>query len=177
AIPSYTVRSYADFSAQTFGEHVSSFPIEHRGRTFYYGSERNARAANELLDAAERVSQPGDRVFVGTKDLRKTPLSEAYFYYLLPQLEVATYYIEMDPGVANAPDSGLANDVRSADILILSSAWEDWDEPNDSRKLGSAKPNRVVRDKFCLVDRFGAHYWLYERCGGRADRPTSEASR
>jgi hypothetical protein len=176
-IPSYTVRSYADFSAQTFGEHVSSFPIEHRGRTFYYGSERDARAANELLDAAERVSQPGNRVFVGTKDLRKTPLSDAYFYYLLPQLDVATYYIEMDPGVANAPDSGLANDVRSADILILSSAWEDWDEPNDSRKLGSDRPNQVVRDEFCLVDRFGAHYWLYERCDARADRPTSEASR
>ena len=49
--------------------------------------------------------EPGERLFVGTGDLRKTPYSEAYLYYLLPDLVPATYYIEMDPGVANAPGS------------------------------------------------------------------------
>lgn len=168
-IPSYTLRSYSDYSAQTFGVNVGSHTMSHRGRTFYYGNARDARAANEMLDVVERVSKPGDRLFVGTKDLRKTPLSEAFFYYLLPQLTPATYYIEMDPGVANAPGSGLADDVRHSDILILSSAWSYWDEPNDSRKLGSDEPNDVVREEFCLIDRFGSHYWLYRHCRGQDD--------
>ena len=163
-IPNYTLRSYADFTAQTFGEHVDSHPMRNAGRTFYNGNEPNARAANKMLKVVEEITEPGERLFVGTKDLRKTPLSEASFYFLLPQLTPSTYYIEMDPGIANAPDSGLADEVRSSDILILSSTWEIWDEPNDSRKFGPNEPNEVVRDEFCLVDKFGPHYYLYRRC-------------
>ena len=63
---------------------------------------------------------------------------------MLPELEPATHYIEMDPGVANADDSGLADDLASADIAILSTIWDDWDEPNDSREIGSAEAERVL---------------------------------
>ena len=101
---------------------------------------------------------------MGTQDLRKTPESDAFFYYLLPQLTPSTYYIEMDPGVANASDSGLANEVRHSDLLILSSAWNYWSEPNDARKVGPDTPNQVVRAEFCLVGRFGPHYELYRHC-------------
>ena len=118
-IPNYTVRTYADYSLQSVGIHRRSFAITHRGRTFYYGRSDDARAANQLLDEVERVSKPGEKVLVGPNDLRKTPLSDAFFYYLLPQLVPGTYYIEMDPGVANAPNSGLANEVRHSDLLDL----------------------------------------------------------
>jgi hypothetical protein len=142
--------------------------MRNRGRVFYTGRADDARGANAILADVEKVSRPGDRLLVGTKDLRKTPLSEAFFYYLLPQLEPSTYYIEMDPGVANAEDSGLAEEVRSSDILILSTAWSYWDEPNDSRKLGSDKPNQVVRDEFCLYRKYPLHaglkYFLYTKC-------------
>ena len=63
---------------------------------------------------------------------------------MLPELDPATHYIEMDPGVANAEGSGLADDLASADIAILSSIWDDWDEPNDSRDIGSAEAERVL---------------------------------
>ncbi|MEX0665463.1 MAG: hypothetical protein WD598_11950 [Acidimicrobiia bacterium] len=167
-IPNYTLRSYADFTAQTFGEHVDSHPMKNGGRTFYNGNEANAKAANKMFKVINRITKPGDRLFVGSKDLRKAPLSEASFYFLLPDLPPATYYIEMDPGIANAPDSGLADEVRNSDILILSSTWEIWDEPNDSRKFGPNEPNEVVRDEFCLVDKFGPHYYLYQHCRGGA---------
>lgn len=163
-IPNYTARSYVDFTAQGFGEHTRSYKMKHDGRVFINGQKSNADGANELLPVADRITDPGDRLFVGTKDLRQTPMSEVSFYYLLPELVPATYYIEMDPGVANAPGSGLADDVRSADILVLSSAWDYWDEPNDSRKFGPSEPNKVVRNKFCLVGKFGPEYYLYERC-------------
>jgi hypothetical protein len=169
-IPNYTFRSYADYSVQLFGIHEqwAGHEMRNRGRVFYTGRADDARGANAILADVEKLSRPGDRLLVGTKDLRKTPLSEAFFYYLLPQLEPSTYYIEMDPGVANAEDSGLAEEVRSSDILILSTAWSYWDEPNDSRKFGSDKPNQVVRDEFCLYRKYPLHaglkYFLYTKC-------------
>jgi hypothetical protein len=165
-IPQFTAWAYTDYSLQTFGRHRLAFEIEHDGRVFYYGRDGVARAANELLTFVPTITRPGDRLFVGTTDLRKTPLSEAYLYYMLPELTPATYYIEMDPGVANAKGSGLASDLASADVAILSSVWNAWDEPNDSRKLGSDAANRVLKRDFCLVRTFGEHaeYELYRRC-------------
>jgi hypothetical protein len=169
-IPNVTTRSYLGYAVQDIGIHkqYAGHEMKNRGRVFYNGRADHARAINRMLQDVEHLSKPGDRLFVGTKDLRKTPLSEAFFYYLLPQLTPSTYYIEMDPGVANAPDSGLANEVRHSDILILSSAWAYWDEPNDSRKVGSPKPNRVVKRDFCLFKRYalnkGTAYFLYTKC-------------
>jgi hypothetical protein len=165
-LPSFTVRRYTDFSAQSIGIHRIAYKIEHKGRVFYYGRPEAARAANELLPVADRISEPGDRLFVGPTDLRKTPYSDAYLYYMLPDLDPATYYIEMDPGVANDENSGLDEDLRSADIVILSSIWNDWDEPNDARKFGPNLPNEILERDFCLVEKFGRGdvYELYRRC-------------
>jgi hypothetical protein len=165
-LPYFTVRRYTDYSLQSIGIHRIAYKIEHNGRVFYYGRPDAARAANELLPVADRISKPGDRLFVGPTDLRKTPYSDAYLYYMLPDLDPATYYIEMDPGVANDENSGLADDVRSADTVILSSIWNDWDEPNDARRFGPNRPNEVLQRDFCLVDKFGRGgvYELYRRC-------------
>jgi hypothetical protein len=165
-LPFFTARTYADFSLQSVGIHRIAYKVENRGRIFYHGRPEAARAANELLPVADRISKPGERLFVGPTDLRKTPYSDAYLYYMLPDLVPATYYIEMDPGVANADDSGLASDLRSADIAILSSVWNDWDEPNDARKFGSNRPNEILKRDFCLVETFGRGgvYELYRRC-------------
>ena len=157
AIPQFTGWAYTDYVAQTFGKHRLVSPITRNGRTFYYGRAEVAAAALEMFNDIPKVAKPGDRLFVGTTDLRKTPLSEAYLYYLLPEFPPATYYIEMDPGVANAKDSRLASDLASADIAILSGAWNDWEEPNDSRKLGSDKPNHVLVRDFCLVGSYGIY--------------------
>ncbi len=57
---------------------------------------------------------------VGPVDLSRTNYSDAFFYHLFPDLEVGTRYIEMDPGIADAEDSGLADEVarrRLADPL------------------------------------------------------------
>jgi hypothetical protein len=59
--------------------------------------------------------------------------------------------------VANAKHSGLASDLRSANVAILSGVWNDWSEPNDSRKLGSDAPNHVLVRDFCLVRSYGVN--------------------
>ena len=171
--PHFTYRWYADYVAQSVNHDRSVWSVDHRGRSFYYGRQDVPVAAEAMLDDVERLSEPGDRVIVGPGDLRRTPYSEAYLYYLLPQLVPGTRYIEMDPGVANADDSGLADELRESDIVILSTMYDNWVEPNTSMDPGSAEPGEVLDELYCLHDRYGENpaagpgkpiYELYVRC-------------
>jgi hypothetical protein len=164
-IPQFTFRNYADYSLQTFGIHRASFKIEHDGRVFYYGKPDRAAAANLVIAKAAAISKPGQRLFVGPVNLRKTPYSDAFLYYMLPELVPATYYIEMDPGVANANGSRMPADIASADIVILSAIWDDWSEPNDSRKVGSDASEKVLARDFCRIPVPSLDlYQLYRKC-------------
>ena len=164
AVPNFTFRSYADLSAQSFDHHRTSFLIERGGVRFYYGDPAVAAAANEMIPTLDRIVRPGDRLLVGPADLRKTVTSEAWIYALYPEAVPGTYYIEMDPGIANAKGSRLAADLRRADVVVLSHIWQNWDEANDSAKLGDPTPNRILRDKFCSVGSFGKTFEVYQRC-------------
>jgi hypothetical protein len=166
-LPRFTVQQFADYTLQTFGKHREAYKIERNGRVFYYGKKAVADALPGLIHDLGRYSKPGDSLLVGTTDLRKTPYSDAFLYYLFPELRPATYYIEMDPGVANADDSKLAGEVRKADFLVLSSVWNDWSEPNDSRNFGSDVPNQIVRRDFCKLGDYQGQYELFERCDRR----------
>jgi hypothetical protein len=163
-LPAFTASTYADYVLQTFNVHRTAYKIEHDGRVFYYGKEDRARAAQMVIDAAAAISKPGQRLFVGPVNLRKTPYSDAYLYYMLPDLKPATYYIEMDPGMANTADSGLDKQLASSDIVILSSIWDNWSEPNDSRKVGSDKAEKVLARDFCRVGTYLDLYQLYRKC-------------
>jgi len=169
--PTFVWGVYADYVGRSFGlSEIESGTMRRGDRVFHYGRLDAVAAVNDLLPDVERITQPGDSLFVGTGDLRKTPYSEAFLYYLLPELDPATRYIEMDPGIANAEDSGLAEELRHADVVILSSIRDDWDEPNDSRTFGPNEPNEVIKDEFCLVNSYGEGqfgrglYELYRRC-------------
>ncbi len=171
AIPNYTLRDYADVSAQTFGLHRASFEIKNDGRDFYAGRRSVQVQLTQILKVADKISKPGERLFVGTGDLRKTPYSDAFIYFLLPTLTPATYFIEMDPGLANAKNSRLSKDVASANIVILSRVWDHWTEPNDSRLYGPEEPNDVLKQHFCTVKN-DALYVLLQRCAhGNAPVP------
>jgi hypothetical protein len=163
-IPRFTVRLFADYSAQTFGLHRQAFKIQRGPRVFYTGKEWVAQAMTPLMHDLGRDSRPGDTLIVAPDDMRKTPYSDAFIYYLFPELRPGTYYIEMDPGVANAKNSRLAREVQKADFLVLSSVWDNWSEPNDSRKVGPDKPNEIVKSDFCKLGAYMGQYSLYERC-------------
>jgi hypothetical protein len=49
----------------------------------------------------------------------------------------------------------MPDDLASADVVVLSSIWKDWSEPNDSRKFGSLESSRVLATRFCQVGSFG----------------------
>ena len=101
--------------------HVPLLPAAHPGRA-RPGAARRSRSARRpqlLLRRPPRPTspvagssttstgwpEPGDRLLVGPSDLRRTWYSDAFFYWLFPELEPATYFIEMDPGLANADGS------------------------------------------------------------------------
>jgi len=167
-IPHFTVRTYADLAEQSVRGDVFGWSLRNEGRTFYLGSPEIAEAGQAMLDDLRPQLGAGERLFVGTADLRKTPYSDAYLYFLLPDLEPATRYIEMDPGMANAADSGLADELASADWAILSHIWDGWSEPNDSRTFGSDQPNRVLDERFCPVGSYGPdgapYFEVHRRC-------------
>lgn len=162
-IPFYPLRTYADLVGQSFGRNRFGFPIERDGRTFYFGSEDGAASAQRVTDELERRAREGERLIVGPRDLSRTNYSDAFFYHLFPELVPGTRYIEMDPGIANAEGSGLAEELERNDWLILSDAWSGWTEPNDSAHAGSDAPNRVVEERYCSVEDAGT-FELLRRC-------------
>ncbi len=122
-----------------------------RGRTFLYG--QLAPQVRAVVHFLEKRSRPGERLFVGTGDLRRTFATDTFLYHLLPWMTPATYFLEMNPLSANRPNSRLASDVASADWLVLNRIWDDVDEPNLCRQHGSDEPNEVVRQQFDLCAR------------------------
>jgi hypothetical protein len=114
--------------------------------------------AQGVLDLVARIAPSHGTVFVGPQELRLANYSDSFLYWLLyPRLKPVSFYLESNPGIVNAPDSDLATDLRKADVAILSSEYDNWDEPNPSRKLGPSAPNRVIRDDFCQAGEVGRY--------------------
>jgi len=136
--------------------------LQHGGRSFPLGSITAARETGALLDTVTSMSSPGQRLFVGPADLRRTNYNATFLYHLLPQLTPATYFLEMNPLSANRPESRLSADVLSADWLILDHRLDEWNEPNESSRFGPDAPNQVVQSNFELRARQGS-YDIYRK--------------
>lgn len=131
--------------------------VTNTGRVLPIGPPAAAEQVRALVGLVDREAKAGERLFVGPSDLRLTNYSDTWLYYLLPQLRPASYYLEMNPGVANRPGSRLATDIASADWIVLSSVWTGWTEPNASTRPGSPDANLAVRRDFCPVARIGPY--------------------
>jgi Dolichyl-phosphate-mannose-protein mannosyltransferase len=163
--PFFTFRSYLLAARVSVGNRPGGFEIRRNGNHFYLGNQALQQSGQAAVDQLAALSKPGQRLLVGPADLRRTVYSDVVFYYLFPELKPATYFIEMDPGLADAPGSRLASDVASADWLLLTNFWTGWYEPNDSSKFGPSAPNEVVARQFCLVGNYqDALVLLYQRC-------------
>ena len=131
---------------------------------------QGARAADaqRVVDRLAAEAEPGETLIAGPVDLSRTNYNDSFFYYLFPELQPGTRYIEMDPGIANTEGSGLADELRSNDWLIVSRSSDLWNEPNDSVIPGSQEPNEVVADQYCLVEDAGS-FQLLRRCRDAPD--------
>jgi hypothetical protein len=132
---------------------VTTF-VRCNGRSFPFCSNRAANAVAVMLEDLNALSAPGERLFVGPADLRRTNHNDTYLYHLMPKLIPATYFLEMNPLSANRPGSRLATDVASADWLVLNRAWDHWNEPNRSVEYGSNAANAIVQRDFVRAGEF-----------------------
>ncbi len=161
----FTFRHYLLHTRAGFGLVPATFEVNRDGRNFYFGAPRAALASQQVIDDLDGLARPGDRLFVGPADLSRTWYSDAVFYWLFPEMEPATYFIEMDPGLANADGSGLADDLASADFVVLTAFWAGWQEPNASMDFGSPEPNEVLAERFCQYRQYqDGLVRLYYRC-------------
>lgn len=167
ATPYYTLRTYLDVAQRSLRGDTPVLEVSRNGRYFYLGDTRPWLATLEVVADLDAKATPGERLLVGPVDLRQTAYSDVMFYYLFPDLTPATYFIEMDPGLANTEGSRLSDDVRSADWLILTRFWSGWIEPNTSTVFGPDEPNQIVEENFCLEDSYQHDVLrLYHRCDG-----------
>ncbi len=165
--PFYTYRHYLLHTRVSAGQLPVPFLVERDDHRFWFGDFFVAEALNEMIPDLEARSEPGDRLIVGPADLSRTIYSDVSVYFLFPELEPATYYIEMDPGLADVEGSGLAEDIATADFLVLTNIWTGWNEPNDSDLHQSQEHNQAVADGFCLVGRYEDNLvLLFARCDG-----------
>lgn len=163
--PFFTLRPYLNAFRVTVGDRPSGYEVVRDGRRFLSPDLPTQRASQAAVDQLAALSSPGERLLVGPADLRRTIYNDVVFYHLFPDLEPATYFIEMDPGLADLPTSSLADDVRGADWLILTNFWTWWFEPNDSSVFHENGANEAVADDFCLVgDYEDGLVLLFHRC-------------
>jgi len=137
-----------------------------KNRDFLSASNSVVSSANDLIREINRLALPGDKLFVGPRDSRFSNYNDTFLYYLLPTLRPASRYLEMNPGAANRSDSGLADQIASADWLILTSRYVRWNEPNASMIPGSSLPNEVVSRHFCIYSEHDV-WQLLGRCAAR----------
>ncbi|WP_154723440.1 glycosyltransferase family 39 protein [Ilumatobacter coccineus] len=165
--PFYTFRYYALHTRVAVGDLPLPFLVERGDKKFWYGNPEVANSLIAMMPVLDELSDPGDTLIVGTADLSRTVYSDVSIYFLFPELEPGTYYVEMDPGLADAEGSGLAEDIAQADFLVLTNFWSGWLEPNTSTRRQSQEHNQAVRDNFCLVDTYEDNLlMLFERCEG-----------
>jgi hypothetical protein len=144
---------------------VHSQVVSYDGHGFRIDDPRAARNLQDALAVLGRVTPRGGSLFVGPTDLRRTDGNDVFVYYLFPRLRPASFYVELDPPAAK-PGSGLARALVHADALLLGSRWNRQAEPNGSRRLGPAAPNRVVHHLFCRRAAFGGYEVLTPCRGG-----------
>ncbi len=143
------------------------FLVERDGRKFWFGDPHVASAFNDMIVDLEELTEPGDRLIVGPADLSRTIYSDVSIYYLFPELTPATYFVEMDPGLADTEGSGLAEDIEAADLLVLTNIWTGWNEPNASLRAPIAGGEPGGRRQLLPGPNFEENLvMIFERCEG-----------
>ncbi len=165
--PFYTYRPYLLQTRVAVGNLPLPFLVERDGRKFWFSDGNVANAFNDMIVQLDALTEPGDRIIVGTADLSRTVYNDVSVYYLFPELTPGTFFVEMDPGIADAAGSGLAEDIEKADYLVLTNVWSGWVEPNATMRRGSQEANQAVADNFCLIRTFEENLvMIFERCEG-----------
>lgn len=160
AVPFYAVRLVID-SARRVPGGSGVVEVGSGSRSFPVAPDI-APQVDVLLAVMARVDE--GRIFVGPRDLRLANYSDSFLYFVLgDRFRPAGYFLEANPGISNAAGSNLAEQLRVADVLVLTDAYDAWEEPNTSRRLGPEEPVEVRDGEFCPFADVGRYQVLVSR--------------
>ena len=149
-----------------FGVGARQTSLVTRGERGVPMSRRSAADLSEFLRAIEPEIQPGRRLLVAPTDLARTVNGAPFVYFLFPELEPATYFLEMSPGSVNRKGTRFAKDLSTADLVILTDRYAQWNEPNRSREMGDVAAMRMLESRFCPTVHVG-EWTLFKPCTRR----------
>lgn len=141
------------------GSREPSALVSNAGRSFRLADPRQAQEAQSTIATLDRLAHPGNTLFVGPRDLRIAGTNGVFFYFLLPQLRPASYFMDVDQHTINRPSNGFTRELPRADFLVL----EAGPPPNSTTELGPPTANEIVAKRFCLRSESGV-YRVYQRC-------------
>jgi len=149
--------------SQTFGGGVrASYSFTFDGRTVPLPAQEQAQWLSALMTEITRDTKPGDRIFVGPRNTSRTVYNDTFLYYLLPHLIPASYFLEMNAGIADSATSRLADDVASADVVVLTTRYDDW-AAAAAAATHHWGPPVLDRSEFCLRSTYGP-WELFLKC-------------
>lgn len=156
-----TAPALMKMNALSFAEALQTSPagsvfLQRGPRSFPVGTPERVITLGRMLDDLERLSKPGERLFVGPKNLRQPGYNDTFIYHLVPSLRPATYFLEMNPRSANRPGSRLVSDVLSADWLVLNREWDSLGESDRYAESGTAEAADVVKKHFQIIGQYGS---------------------
>jgi len=144
--------------AVALGSSHTGHEVVNGDRSFRVESAEAAADLNALIPAINDASEPGDSVFVGPSDLSRTFYGDTFVYYLFPDLEPASFYLELNNGTANGDDSKLPEELEDTDLLVLTDRHEADTEA--AGEAGSGDAQAVVDERFCTIAREGSYRLL-----------------
>jgi len=141
-----------------------SYEVRNNRRVFLLESATSASDTQATIDFVQNHVASGRRLFVGERDLSRARYNDTFLYYLLPNLQPASYYTELNPHSANRPGSSLAPDIATADVLVLTTAYAKCKEPNASLIPGSTAADQTVHALFRRIYARGSYtVWVKKR--------------
>jgi hypothetical protein len=136
--------------------------VSNEGRSVPVDSKKDERHLTALLKLVDARAHPGQRIFIGPDNLRTANYNDTFIYFLLPQLTPGSYYLEMNPGVANGTNSQLSRDLEKDQFLILTDRYDKFPDLDRSTRFGPETPNEIVKRQFVRIGSKGP-WVVYQR--------------
>ncbi|NNN20819.1 MAG: hypothetical protein HKL80_02290 [Acidimicrobiales bacterium] len=167
-IPAYTIApTIYSYQASVDSNEFRTYEVTNLGHQFFFGDVVSQEYANETLKFVDSIASKNSSLVVAITNLQLSPYNDSYLYYMLPQLYPGTKYLIFYPDISLNDGKKFASELAKANILILSSKYWNWVEPNSSVTPGSLEPGKVVSSKYCQVAQF--HY--FEVLVNKSDPP------
>ena len=115
-------------------------PVDRDGRTFYFGNAQAAIALQQAVDDLEAVARPGERLFVGPLDLRRTWYSDLVAYWMFPSSTRRRTTWRWIPGWPTPTIPAWPTTWRRADWVLLTGFWAGWYEPEHLDRVRLRRP-------------------------------------